>query len=329
MISYQLLAPAGPELLSSILETDFDGLAGTFTLVDRHLQVPIYEFLINIFSFANTLADQIIKRLPSKVLVRLQPSVTDPTQLLRNGDYVGYQNGSFVLEKLKQLKFDERKIKVFSTLEEYAKALRAGSNHGGVSAIFDEIPYLNAFLVQYGREFQIVGHADSTDGFGFVFPRGSPLVPDLSSAILSLRGEQEGFAIHQKWFGDAYPSLDSGDPDTDSARLSLRSFAGLFIINGLVLAIVLLTSLFKTFFDCQSLYKFTWAWRRNHGLPRSHGNAGTVVDMEPQPSQNGTVLNDESLHIEAVDGNGRQQQQNGLATDSAPAEELQVETRTS
>ena len=137
--------------------------------------------------------DQIIRRLPSKVLVviwcfvvltlvqsytaslsslltakRLQPSVTGPSQLLRNGDYVGYQNGSFVLAKLKQLKFDEHKIKVFSTPEEYAKALRAGSNNGGVSAIFDENPYLNSFIAQYGKEFQIVGPIDRTDGFGFV-----------------------------------------------------------------------------------------------------------------------------------------------------------------
>jgi len=37
-----------------------------------------------------------------------------------------------------------------------------------VSAIFDEIPYLNSFLTQYGKEFQIVGPIDRTDGFGFV-----------------------------------------------------------------------------------------------------------------------------------------------------------------
>ena len=56
----------------------------------------------------------------------------------------------------------EGRIKVFSIPPlEYAKALRAGSTHGGVSAIFDEVPYLNTFLVQYGSEFQIVGHIDS------------------------------------------------------------------------------------------------------------------------------------------------------------------------
>ena len=139
------------------------------------------------------MTDQIIKKLHSKVVVviwclvvlllvqsytaslsslltaqRLQPSVTDPRQLLRNGDYIGYQNGSFVHAMLRRLQFDERKIKVLSTLEEYAKALKAGSKNGEVSAIFDENPYLNSFITQYGKEFQIVGPIDRTDGFGFV-----------------------------------------------------------------------------------------------------------------------------------------------------------------
>ena len=69
---------------------------------------------------------------------------------------------------LRRLQFDERKIKVLSTLEEYAKALKAGSKNGEVSAIFDENPYLNSFITQYGKEFQIVGPIDRTDGFGFV-----------------------------------------------------------------------------------------------------------------------------------------------------------------
>ena len=145
------------------------------------------------FFLLNFVTDQIIKKLHSKVVVviwcfvvlvlvqsytaslsslltaqRLQPSVTDPRQLLRNGDYIGYQNGSFVHAMLRRLQFDERKIKVLSTLEEYAKALKAGSKNGGVSAIFDENPYLNSFIAQYGKEFQIVGPIDRTDGFGFV-----------------------------------------------------------------------------------------------------------------------------------------------------------------
>lgn len=49
------------------------------------------------------------------------------------------------------------------------------------------------------------------------------MVPDLSRAILDLREGHEGFAIQQKWFGDATPSLDYGGRGTDSARLSLKA----------------------------------------------------------------------------------------------------------
>lgn len=40
-----LPSPAGPKLLGSILEADFDGLAGRFRFVDRHMDVPIYEVI--------------------------------------------------------------------------------------------------------------------------------------------------------------------------------------------------------------------------------------------------------------------------------------------
>ncbi|PUZ61851.1 hypothetical protein GQ55_4G310900 [Panicum hallii var. hallii] len=246
----------------------------------------VFYFIFSTLTFSH---DQIIRRLLSKVLAviwcfvvltlvqsytaslsslitakRLQPSVTDPSQLLRNGDYVRYQNGSFVLAKLKHLKFDERKIKG-------------------------------------------------------VFPRGSPLVPDLSRAILDLREGHEGFAIQQKWFGDATPSLDFdyGGRDTDSARLSLKSFAGLFIINGFVLVIVLV-----------ALIKIIWAYR-NH----SHViNGKTVGDEEPEPLQDDMATDSvpaESLQVETIGDIGHQQLQNGLAIDSVPAESLEVETRTS
>jgi ionotropic glutamate receptor len=122
---------------------------------------------------------------------RLQPSVTDLKQLLANGDSVGHQSGSFVQSILKKLKFDDHKIKVYSTQEEYAKALRMGSKHGGVSAIFDEIPYLNSFCSKYGREFQMVGPIDRTSGFGFV-----SFLHLLFISIMHLRAFCLGFTIY-------------------------------------------------------------------------------------------------------------------------------------
>ncbi|XP_062228309.1 LOW QUALITY PROTEIN: glutamate receptor 2.3-like [Phragmites australis] len=308
----------------------------------------VFYFTFSTLTFSH---DQIIKSLQSKVLVviwcfvvlvlaqcytaslsslltaqRLQPSVTDPRQLLGNGDYVGYQNGSFVLARLLKRQFDERKIKVLSTLEEYAKALRAGSKHGGVSAIFDEIPYLNAFITQYGKEFQIVSPpVDRTDGFGFAFPIGSPLVPDLSKAILSLREGHEGSEIENKWFRDATPSLHYGSPDSDSARLSLRSFKGLFVGNGFVLGIMLLINLPKFI-----LARYTQ--RRNTSPQRANSSGKIASDNAPEQLQDGMATDPmptKSLQVETVGDNAPEQLQNGMATDLVSAKSLPVETKTS
>uniref|UniRef100_A0A0A9UF29 Uncharacterized protein n=1 Tax=Arundo donax TaxID=35708 RepID=A0A0A9UF29_ARUDO len=271
----------------------------------------VFYFTFSTLTFSH---DQIIKSLHSKVVVviwcfvvlvlvqsytaslsslltaqRLQPSVTDPRQLLRNGDYVGYQNGSFVHVMLRRLQFDERKIKILSTLEEYAEALRKGSKHGGVSAIFDEIPYLNSFLTQYRKEFQIVGPIHRTDGFGFVFPRASPLVPDLSKAILHITEGSEGFHIQKKWFGDATPP-DYGSPDTDSVRLSFQSFKGLFIVNGFALCIMLVINLPK-------FIHANYAELRNRSMQRAYSSGETASGNERQQLQNNDSVPAESLQI--------------------------------
>ena len=66
-------------------------------------------------------------------------------RFLRKGEgyYVGYQTGSFVKDVLfKQFKFDPSKLRSYSYSAEYYKALKSGSQGGGVAAIFDEVSYL-------------------------------------------------------------------------------------------------------------------------------------------------------------------------------------------
>ncbi|XP_044335887.1 glutamate receptor 2.7 [Triticum aestivum] len=164
---------------------------------------------------------------------KLPPLITDPRQLLQNDDNVGYQSGSFVHSMLRRLQFEEPRIKAFSTHEEYAKALRSGSKNEGVSAIFDETPYINSFLLEYGKEFRKV------------FPKGSPLVDDLSKAVLNLIEGSEGSSIEKKWFKDSILSPDYGSLEAGSPRLSSRSFAGLFIINGCVLGLMVVINLLR------------------------------------------------------------------------------------
>jgi len=101
---------------------------------------------------------------------RLQPSVKDLNQLLKAGDSVGYQKGSFVLSLLRHRNFPAENLTAYSSADEYAKALRNGSKNGGVSAIVDEVPYLKAFLTdpKYKEEFEIQDQIFRTPGFGFV-----------------------------------------------------------------------------------------------------------------------------------------------------------------
>ncbi|GKV09009.1 hypothetical protein SLEP1_g20575 [Rubroshorea leprosula] len=150
-----------------------------------------------------------------KTVQQLQPTVTDVNELLRKRENVGYQDGSFVQGILQGLKFDQSKMKIFKTSEDLNELFTKGSANGGTATAFDEIPYVKLFLEKYCNKYTSVASAEPTfrtDGFGFVFPKGSPLVSDVSKAI---------FKSHRS--------------------LSLGSFWGLFLITGVsgVLAFII------------------------------------------------------------------------------------------
>ncbi|EEE65234.1 hypothetical protein OsJ_20397 [Oryza sativa Japonica Group] len=173
-------------------------------------------------------------------LGQLQPTINE----LKKGDYVGYQQGSFVQNILKDMGFNEDRLRAYATIDQYAEALNMGSDNGGVSAIIDEVPYLKLFVSQYCQGYAIVGPTYKSGGFGFVFPVGSPLVPDVSRAIVQLAEENRLARIENKWFGEpgscARKSNSTGD---DKLRLKPRSFGGLFLINAAVSSAALLAHL--------------------------------------------------------------------------------------
>jgi glutamate receptor, ionotropic, plant len=179
---------------------------------------------------------------------KLQPTVTDIRELQRRGDVIGYQDGSFIAGSLQKMGFDRTKMRSFNTAEQYAEALSKGPGNGGVAAVFDEIPYLKLFLSQYCDGYTMVGPVYKTDGFGFVFPRGSPMTPDTSRAVLALAEGEQMVQIEKKWFGEpgVCPSQD-GNAAVGSSNLSFQSFGGLFLITGVVSGLMLLIYL-ATFF---------------------------------------------------------------------------------
>ncbi|KAE8771018.1 Glutamate receptor 2.5 [Hordeum vulgare] len=222
------------------------------TLTFSHGQVirsPLSKIFVVIWCFVVLVIVQSYTASLSSILTakRLRPSVTNLGQLLSNGDYIGYASGSFVHSVLRKQGFAENRLKAYGMEEEYANALRKGSNNGGVAAIVDEIPYLTSFLSdpRYHNEFQMINGLYKTPGFGFVFPRDSPLVHNLSVAILGLIGGDEGSRIEAKWLGTTTPLPSYGIPNTDAAPLTLRSFSGLFIITVCITALMLLVRIAK------------------------------------------------------------------------------------
>ncbi|XP_076942421.1 glutamate receptor 2.7-like isoform X1 [Bidens hawaiensis] len=183
---------------------------------------------------------------------QLQPDFTDIHDLIRKGDNVGYKEGSFVKQMLKDMGFQENKLIGYG-LNEYDAALSSGN----VSAIFDELPYLKLFLSEYCNKYIMVGPTYKTAGFGFVTPislclnqffiithvsnrlhyvqaftKGSPLLPLVSKALLEVM-EKDLSNITERWLGQKGDCSEQDVGSTSkSGRLSLESFLGLFYIAG-------------------------------------------------------------------------------------------------
>ncbi|KAK1263793.1 Glutamate receptor 2.7 [Acorus gramineus] len=160
---------------------------------------------------------------------QLQPTVSDVTQLVKNRDYVGYQSGSYVVRLLKQMNFDESRLISFDSDEGYAEAI----SNGKITAMVDENAYLKVFLHQYcsDKYYSMIGPIANSEGFGFVFSKGSPLVADVSQAIKKLKEEGKLEQIQSQFFVNTTTCQDKvGAPP--SSRLSLDSFWGLFFVTG-------------------------------------------------------------------------------------------------
>ncbi|XP_052181357.1 glutamate receptor 2.7-like isoform X2 [Diospyros lotus] len=161
---------------------------------------------------------------------KLQPTVTDINALIKSGEYIGYQEGSFVGGLLKSSYPDPSKLKAYDSLQKFDEALSNGSKNNGVGAIVDELPYLRLFLAKYCNKYTMIGSTYKTAGFGFAFAKGSPLVPEVSRAILHVTEGKRMNEIPDKIYGKEQDCNMQDDITTTSESLTLDSFKGLFLI---------------------------------------------------------------------------------------------------
>ncbi|KAJ6745288.1 GLUTAMATE RECEPTOR 2.9 [Salix koriyanagi] len=137
------------------------------------------------------------------------------------------------------LGFKESKLRVYSSPEECHHLFSKGSGNGGIAAAFDELPIIKLILSSYCSKYTMIDLNIKTGGLGFVFPRGSPLVPHISRAILNVTEGDKMKQIENAWFGKK-SSCPESSTSISSKRLSLKSFWGLFLIAGLAASLALI-----------------------------------------------------------------------------------------
>ncbi|XP_047328906.1 glutamate receptor 2.7-like [Impatiens glandulifera] len=157
---------------------------------------------------------------------QLEPSITDVQDLINRGQSVGYPKGSFVLTYLTHMGFKDSQLKMYKSTEE----LDAIFSNKSILAAFDESPYLKQFVLKYCSKYIMdMRPISMTGGFGFGFPKGSPLVPDVSREILNvIENDQKIEKLEKALFKDCQHQ----DSKVDSNRLSLGNFWALFLIVG-------------------------------------------------------------------------------------------------
>ncbi|XP_015945467.1 glutamate receptor 2.9-like [Arachis duranensis] len=179
---------------------------------------------------------------------QLRPVITDVHQLLKNRLNVGYLDGSFVREILKDLGFQESQLKIYRSAEECNDLFTKGTANGGIDAAFDEVPYVTHLLQIYCSKYTMIEPRFKTGGFGFVFPKGSPLVADISRAILNVTQGAKMKTIENAWLNGS--SCPGSNAQISSASLGLESFWGLFLVIGVSCALALM------FFLATFLYQY-------------------------------------------------------------------------
>ncbi|GMI79798.1 GLUTAMATE RECEPTOR 2.7, glutamate receptor 2.7 [Hibiscus trionum] len=265
------------------------------------LIIWIFVVLILTQSYTASLASML-------TVQRLQPVVVDVNELKKNGDFVGYETGSFVKDLLvKQLHFDESKLRNYGTAEEFNEALSKGRQNDGVSAIFGAQHCVELFLAKYCDKYMTAGPTYKTDGLGFAFPQGSPLVAYLSRAILSVTENKSKMdALEQKYFSQqkACP-IDVERTTVSSDGLGFYSFGGLFIVTGvasLCSLIIYFTQFVQSHWNTVHAVLDISVWSKISELVKRFDDQSPY----PVPARDVNVGNSTSQSVEAWDDAGNE-----------------------
>jgi len=178
---------------------------------------------------------------------KLSPTVTDIHELQKQGGYVGFHRGSYIEGLLEDIGFDRSRIRAYDTPEDFHSALSKEGKYGGVAALVLEVPYIKLFLAKYCKGYTMVGPIYKSAGFAFALPKRSPLLNEISRAILNITEGDSIIQIEKKWTDQN--SCQNDEKIADSGAITFGNFGGLFLLTGFVttcsLSIALLTNHYK------------------------------------------------------------------------------------
>ncbi|XP_059670090.1 glutamate receptor 2.8-like [Cornus florida] len=145
-------------------------------------------------------------------------TVTRLHSVLEKNSKTKYLDGEFHFKELYNSRED------IATESHYVDAFKSGK----ISAAFLEVPYAKAIDSHYCNQLVVTQPMREFGGFGFVFQKGSPIVHNISTAILSLMQDGTLKKLEDEYFT---PSSDCSNFQTakNNSRLSLQHFRGLFI----------------------------------------------------------------------------------------------------
>jgi len=169
---------------------------------------------------------------------RLEPTLNDISSVAASKLRVGYQMGSAVADALVEYYGVAMRRRV-PLLEEadYYNAL----SRGDVGAIVDERPYMESLVAKHCNRLAFAGQTFTIQNWGFAFDRmNDQLVRDISTRILEISENGELLRLQQQWLPYYDSDCSKYNDQTETSQLEVQHFWGLFVIAGLVSAIVVL-----------------------------------------------------------------------------------------
>ncbi|KAF2287349.1 hypothetical protein GH714_039701 [Hevea brasiliensis] len=174
----------------------------------------------------------------------LVPAIDSIESLQASDALVGHFGVSFVAKYLEEvLHFKPRNMKNYSSPEDCAKELR----NGGIEAVFLEKPIAKLFLARFCWGFAIAGPSFKVGGFAFAFAKGSPLLHEVTEALVKVTESGELQELEKAMIGSqkcVVNQEESSELEDETFSLSPSSFWMLFIITGGTSTLALLIYVF-------------------------------------------------------------------------------------